>query len=51
VHPDQSALVAALRGDLHAGVSVLVKGSHSSRMERVVSALLANDKGGDRDAA
>ncbi|HET7611044.1 MAG TPA: UDP-N-acetylmuramoyl-tripeptide--D-alanyl-D-alanine ligase [Rhodanobacteraceae bacterium] len=51
VHPDQPALIAALRGDLHAGVSVLVKGSHSSRMERVVSALLANDKGGDRDAA
>jgi UDP-N-acetylmuramoyl-tripeptide--D-alanyl-D-alanine ligase len=51
VHPDQSALVAALRGDLHAGASVLVKGSHSSHMERVVAALLANDEGGDRHVA
>jgi UDP-N-acetylmuramoyl-tripeptide--D-alanyl-D-alanine ligase len=51
VHPDQPALIAALRGDLHAGVSVLVKGSHSSHMENVVAALLEDGKGGDRDAA
>ncbi|MGH8214657.1 MAG: UDP-N-acetylmuramoyl-tripeptide--D-alanyl-D-alanine ligase [Rhodanobacteraceae bacterium] len=51
VHPDQPALVAALRRDLHANVSVLVKGSHSSHMEAVVAALLQDGKGNDRDAA
>lgn len=51
VHADQAALIAALRSDLHAGVSVLVKGSHSSHMETVVAALLDDGKGGDRDAA
>jgi UDP-N-acetylmuramoyl-tripeptide--D-alanyl-D-alanine ligase len=51
VHSDQPALVAALRGDLHAGVSVLIKGSHSSHMEKVVAALLEDGKGDDRDAA
>jgi UDP-N-acetylmuramoyl-tripeptide--D-alanyl-D-alanine ligase len=51
VHPGQSALIAALRGDLHAGVSVLVKGSHSSHMENVVAALLEDGKGGGHDAA
>jgi UDP-N-acetylmuramoyl-tripeptide--D-alanyl-D-alanine ligase len=51
VHPDQPALIAALRGDLHAGVSVLIKGSHSSHMEKVVAALLEDGKGDDRDAA
>lgn len=51
VHADQNALVAALRGDLHEGVSVLVKGSHSSHMEKVVAALLDNGKGDDRNAA
>ncbi|MGH8192023.1 MAG: UDP-N-acetylmuramoyl-tripeptide--D-alanyl-D-alanine ligase [Rhodanobacteraceae bacterium] len=40
VYPDQAALIAALRGDLHPGVSVLIKGSHSSHMENVVAALL-----------
>ena len=50
VFPDQAALIAALRRDLHAGVSALVKGSHSSHMEKVVEALLGN-KGGDRHAA
>lgn len=48
---DQAALVAALRHDLHAGVSVLVKGSHASHMERVVAALLDNDQGGGRHVA
>jgi UDP-N-acetylmuramoyl-tripeptide--D-alanyl-D-alanine ligase len=51
VHADQAALITALRGDLHAGVCVLVKGSHSSHMENVVAALLDGGKGGDRDAA
>lgn len=48
---DQTALVAALQHDLHAGVSVLVKGSHASHMERVVAALLDDDKGGGRHVA
>ncbi|HJP99073.1 MAG TPA: UDP-N-acetylmuramoyl-tripeptide--D-alanyl-D-alanine ligase [Rhodanobacteraceae bacterium] len=51
VHPDQRALIAALRGDLREGVSVLVKGSHSSHMENVVAALLGDGKGGDLHVA
>lgn len=51
VHPDQRALIAALRGDLHAGVNVLVKGSHSSHMEKVVAALLTDEKGDDLHVA
>ncbi|HEX5489350.1 MAG TPA: UDP-N-acetylmuramoyl-tripeptide--D-alanyl-D-alanine ligase [Rhodanobacteraceae bacterium] len=51
VHADQAALITALRGDLHAGVYVLVKGSHSSHMENVVGALLEDGKGGDRHVA
>jgi UDP-N-acetylmuramoyl-tripeptide--D-alanyl-D-alanine ligase len=51
VFQDQPALVASLRRDLHANVSVLVKGSHASHMERVVAALLDGDKGGGRHAA
>lgn len=51
VFPDQAALVAALRRDLHAGVSLLVKGSHASHMENVVAALLDDGKGGGRDVA
>ena len=50
VYADQASLVAGLRGDLDAGVSVLVKGSHSSHMENVVAALL-DSKGGDRHVA
>jgi len=41
----QAALVAALAGELHAGVRCLVKGSRSSAMDKVVDALLAQDKG------
>ncbi|HEU0276944.1 MAG TPA: UDP-N-acetylmuramoyl-tripeptide--D-alanyl-D-alanine ligase [Rhodanobacteraceae bacterium] len=48
---EQAPLVAALRRDLHAGVSVLVKGSHSSHMERVVAALLDDATGGAPHAA
>ncbi|WIG54301.1 MAG: UDP-N-acetylmuramoyl-tripeptide--D-alanyl-D-alanine ligase [Rhodanobacteraceae bacterium] len=51
VFADQPALVASLRRDLHANVSVLVKGSHASHMERVVAALLDDDKGDGRHAA
>ena len=49
--PDQPALIDALRHDLHAGVSVLVKGSHASQMDKVVAALLDEGKGDDRHAA
>lgn len=51
VFPDQTALIAALRRDIHAGVSVLVKGSHASHMERVVAALLDGDGEGSRHVA
>ena len=51
VFPDQAALIEVLRHDLHAGVSVLVKGSHASHMEKVVAALVGDGKGDDRHAA
>lgn len=51
VFADQPALIAALRRDLHAGVSALVKGSHAAHMERIVIALLDDDKGDGRHAA
>jgi UDP-N-acetylmuramoyl-tripeptide--D-alanyl-D-alanine ligase len=44
-YPDQEALVGALRGDLGAGVTLLVKGSRSAHMERVVAALTAEGAG------
>lgn len=50
VFRDQPALIEALARDLNPGVSVLVKGSHSSHMERVVGALL-DGMGGDRHVA
>lgn len=50
---DQAQLVAALRGEEKAGVVLLVKGSRSSAMDRVVKALQgdANGNGGERHAA
>ncbi|HEY2345258.1 MAG TPA: UDP-N-acetylmuramoyl-tripeptide--D-alanyl-D-alanine ligase [Xanthomonadaceae bacterium] len=39
---DQPALIAELRNDLRPGVRVLVKGSRSSAMDKVVAALLAD---------
>ncbi|MBO9665069.1 UDP-N-acetylmuramoyl-tripeptide--D-alanyl-D-alanine ligase [Dokdonella sp.] len=52
-YEDQSALIEALRGELRAGVTALVKGSRSSAMDRVVHALVddANGNGGARHAA
>ena len=42
---DQASLVAALLANLHAGVTLLVKGSRSAAMEQVVKAL--SDRTGD----
>ncbi len=39
---DQQALLRELRNEMHAGVRVLVKGSRSSAMDKVVAALLAD---------
>ena len=50
-HADQDALVAALREELRNGVTILIKGSRSSAMDRVVSALLDDGNGGERHAA
>jgi len=50
---EQAQLVDALRAELRGGVVLLVKGSRSSAMERVVKALHgdANGNGGERHAA
>jgi len=45
---DQQALLRALHGDLRGGVRVLVKGSRSSAMDKVVAALLADQHTGTR---
>ncbi|GAA0714125.1 UDP-N-acetylmuramoyl-tripeptide--D-alanyl-D-alanine ligase [Dokdonella soli] len=52
-YADQAALIDALRGELRGGVVLLVKGSRSSAMDRVVRALLdgANGHGGERNVA
>jgi UDP-N-acetylmuramoyl-tripeptide--D-alanyl-D-alanine ligase len=51
-YADQAALVAALRGELHGGTTVLIKGSRGSAMDRVVRALVdAEDMEGGRHAA
>lgn len=47
----QPELIDALRARLHPGVTLLVKGSRSSRMERVTAALLDGNGGGARHAA
>ncbi len=46
-----AALADALRGELHPQARVLVKGSRSSAMERIVSALLDNNGGDPTHAA
>jgi UDP-N-acetylmuramoyl-tripeptide--D-alanyl-D-alanine ligase len=38
---DIDALIASVSGEMHADVNVLVKGSRSARMERVVDAIRA----------
>lgn len=50
---DQASLIEALREELRGGVVLLIKGSRSSAMDRVVAALRgdANGNGGARDAA
>ena len=52
-YADQSKLIEALRDELRSGVVLLVKGSRSSAMERVVGALLGCDSnhGGERHVA
>ena len=39
-YPDIETLIAALRTDLHSGISVLIKGSRANRLERVTAALV-----------
>jgi UDP-N-acetylmuramoyl-tripeptide--D-alanyl-D-alanine ligase len=42
-YADKTALIDALQSQLHAGVTCLVKGSHSAGMERVVAALKSGE--------
>lgn len=48
---DKAALIDALRAEVHAGITCLVKGSHSSGMEQVVAALKSGDSKGGAHAA
>ena len=47
LHDDQRALIVALRPQLRAGTTVLVKGSRSSAMDRVVAALFDEQEAAD----
>jgi UDP-N-acetylmuramoyl-tripeptide--D-alanyl-D-alanine ligase len=50
--PSQSALIEALRAEMATGKTLLVKGSRGSAMDRVVTALFADDAlNGGRNAA
>lgn len=40
---DQNDLLMALRDNLHAGMTVLVKGSHSMRMDQIAKALILDE--------
>jgi UDP-N-acetylmuramoyl-tripeptide--D-alanyl-D-alanine ligase len=44
---DHEALIGALQGQLHSGMTLLVKGSRCMRMEQVVAALSPEDSPGD----
>ncbi|GLQ93047.1 UDP-N-acetylmuramoyl-tripeptide--D-alanyl-D-alanine ligase [Dyella acidisoli] len=49
---DKAKLIDALRAQVHAGVTCLIKGSHSAGMEHVVTALKSSrPEGGAHDAA
>ena len=49
---DQAALITALRGELESSMTVLIKGSRGSAMDRVVGGLFAAEaSAGDRHAA
>ena len=50
-HASHDEAIAALRAQLHPGATVLVKGSRSSAMERVVNALLGKTDGENAHAA
>ncbi|MEO5624844.1 MAG: UDP-N-acetylmuramoyl-tripeptide--D-alanyl-D-alanine ligase [Dokdonella sp.] len=52
-YADQTQLIEALRKELRGGVTLLVKGSRSSAMDRVVNALLdrPDSNGGERHVA
>lgn len=45
---DQDALIAVLKSQLHAGVTCLIKGSRSARMEHVVNALARTETDTDQ---
>lgn len=42
--PNQAALLTALAPALHAGVNLLIKGSHSSAMDRITRALMGEEQ-------
>lgn len=48
---NQAEMIAALRADLRSGITVLIKGSRSSAMDRVASGLLGNTPGDAAHAA
>ncbi|WP_049621239.1 UDP-N-acetylmuramoyl-tripeptide--D-alanyl-D-alanine ligase [Frateuria defendens] len=50
-YADKAALIAALREQLHGGVTCLVKGSHSAAMDQVAAALGHDREEGASDAA
>jgi UDP-N-acetylmuramoyl-tripeptide--D-alanyl-D-alanine ligase len=46
-HASTDDLIATLKTDLHAGLTVYVKGSRVNRLERVTAALTGADGAGD----
>jgi len=46
-HPDIEELIAALEPELHAGLTIYVKGSRVNRLERVTAALTGATTTGD----